>query len=155
MSEQQAQTSARQRRATYRVPVAADSELRVRVWRIGPHAHLRDRPSAKLEVSCQPRDVSVSGVGLTLRGRDNQPLTAFARGERLRLLISWESQEAIIEGHVTHAAEPDAEGWTRAGVVFKKLDKSIEGRRTQAFLETIVGNLQRAETRRLRMTTNT
>ena|SRR5688500_13309500 len=155
MNEQQAQQAAQnQRRASYRVPVGAGPELQVRAWRIAAHAILRDRPSAKLEVICQPRDLSVTGIGLLCRGRDNSP-PAFIAGERLRLQMVWESQEAILEAHITHANEPDEEGWVRAGAVFKKLDKSIEGRRTRALLDAIVGQLQRAETRRLRLATKT
>jgi hypothetical protein len=155
MNEQQAQQTAQiQRRASYRVPVGTDPELQVRAWRIAAHAILRDRPSAKLEIICQALNLSVTGIGLLCRGRQNVPLT-LAAGDRLRLQIVWESQEAILEGNITHATESDPEGWARAGVAFKRLDQSIAGRRTRALLDVIVGQLQRAATRRLRTDTKT
>ncbi|HEV8290747.1 MAG TPA: hypothetical protein VGP94_02435, partial [Tepidisphaeraceae bacterium] len=63
-----------QRRSSYRVTVADDSQVEVRVWKIPDHAILRDRPSAAFEIGAKLTDLSVGGLGLSLETTGEPPL---------------------------------------------------------------------------------
>jgi c-di-GMP-binding flagellar brake protein YcgR len=137
-----------QRRTHYRVRVWPDSDLTARMWRIAEHVYLGDRPLATQEVKAELRDISLGGLGVTLRPRDgSQPkITA---GQRLRIELKCGEMTLLLDGHVRNPTGEAAEG-IRTGIAFKPLDNQLEGRQKLAQLARIVGDLQREEVRRVR-----
>ena len=138
-----------QRRNNYRVAVPDDSELKVRIWRMGPGIPLRDRPMAKQEVKARLRDISLGGIGVVLEGEDGNP-PKIDEADRLRVQLKSPDTELLIEGRLRYPG--DLKGPTsRAGIQFKGLEKDIDGRQMLATLTRIVGELTRAELRRMRI----
>lgn len=138
-----------QRRNNYRVPVPLDSEIKVRVWRLGPGVPVRDRPMSKQEVKATVRDLSLGGVGVILEGEGGAP-PKISDADRLRISVKTPSTELILEGRLRYPGQPDSPS-VRAGIQFKSLDKDLDGRQTLTTLTRIVGELTRAELRRLRI----
>lgn len=138
-----------QRRNNYRVTVPTDSELRVRVWRMGPGVPVRDRPMAKQEVKATLRDISLGGIGVTLEGDGGEP-PKIGEEDRLRISLKGKDNELILEGRLRYPVCPEG-STVRGGIQFKSLDKDIDGRQILAALTRIVGELTRAELRRMRM----
>jgi c-di-GMP-binding flagellar brake protein YcgR len=136
-----------QRRSAYRVSVAEDSEVEVRVWKIPDHVVLRDRPSAALEIGAKLMDLSVGGLGLSLE-TTGEP--AVEKDQRLRVLLHFGDAEALLDARVRHT-HVAADGKLRVGAQFKKLENDLEGRQTASKLGAIVGHLQRQEILRGRM----
>ncbi|HEV8379283.1 MAG TPA: PilZ domain-containing protein [Tepidisphaeraceae bacterium] len=136
-----------QRRSSYRVTVADDSQVEVRVWKIPDHAILRDRPSAAFEIGAKLTDLSVGGLGLSLETTGEPPL---AVDQRLRVILHFGEEEALLDARVRHAHDqPDKT--QRVGAQFKKLENDLEGRQTQSKLSAIVAHLQRQEILRARL----
>jgi c-di-GMP-binding flagellar brake protein YcgR len=139
-----------QRRNYYRVAITKEAELLVRIWRIPEHAYLKDRPLAAAELSVQPRDLSIGGMGVTFLPKNNEPPKVLP-GERLRIQLSYNGDDMIIEGRMLHSNTPAKVEPIRAGIQFKKLQNDLEGRQMLAMLTKIVGQLQREEVRRMRL----
>ena len=136
-----------QRRSSYRVTVAEDSQVEVRIWKIPDHAILRDRPSAAFEIGAKLTDLSVGGLGLSLEA-SGEPLLAV--DQRLRVVLHFGEDEALLDARVRHAHDlPDRT--QRVGAQFKKLENDAEGRQTQSKLSAIVAHLQRQEILRARL----
>jgi c-di-GMP-binding flagellar brake protein YcgR len=136
-----------QRRNSYRVSVAEDSQVEVRVWKIPDHAILRDRPSAAFEIGAKLTDLSVGGLGLSLE-TTGEP--ALGVDQRLRVLLHFGEEEALLDARVRHTHDqPDKT--QKVGAQFKKLENDLEGRQTQSKLSAIVAHLQRQEILRARL----
>ena len=136
-----------QRRSSYRVSVAADSQVEVRVWKIPDHAILRDRPSAAFEIGAKLTDLSVGGLGLSLE-TTGEPILAV--DQRLRVLLHFGEEEALLDARVRHTHERTDKS-QQVGAQFKKLENDLEGRQTQSKLSAIVAHLQRQEILRARL----
>jgi len=137
-----------QRREFYRVRVRPTDEPTARAWRIPEHHVLRDRPPAVLEMPVGVRDVGLGGIGLTFarQGADDVKLIM---DQRLRILLRYGETELLLDGRVRFLkVQPD--GNVQAGVKFQRMEADLEGRQTQSVLTRIVGELQRAEVRRMR-----
>jgi hypothetical protein len=139
-----------QRRNNYRVAIAKGTELSVRVWRVPEHAYLKDRPLAAAELSVQARDLSIGGMGVTLLPKNNEPPKVVS-GERLRIQLTYNGEEMLVEGRMLHFKPSDKPEPIRGGIQFKKLEHDLAGRQTLASLTKIVGELQREEVRRMRL----
>lgn len=139
-----------QRRSNYRVAVPKDAEVLVRLWRIPERAVLRDRPMAAQELQVQIRNLSLGGMGCTIFGKDGNP-PIISNVDRLRIQITAKNHSMLIEGRMKYPAERPKTDVVRAGLQFKALENSIEGRQTLATLTRIVGELAREEVRRLRL----
>jgi len=136
-----------QRRNSYRVSVAEDSQVEVRVWKIPDHAILRDRPSAAFEIGATLTDLSVGGLGLSLE-TTGEPMVSL--NQRLRVLLHFGDEEALLDARVRHTHDrPDKT--QQVGAQFKKLENDLEGRQTQSKLSAIVAHLQRQEILRARL----
>jgi c-di-GMP-binding flagellar brake protein YcgR len=147
------QVQAIQRRADYRVTVqpADVADVRLRVWRIPDHHHLRDRPSATALLKVTLGDLSVGGMGLLYTPDADDP--KLAEGQRLRVTLGHATtgdDELLLDARVRHARPLPGDCY-RLGVQFKKLEDDIEGRQALATLTQIVGLLQRSEIRRKRL----
>lgn len=138
-----------QRRTAYRVQIPSSCDINVRIWRIAEHAVLRDRPSASMEVPVNVRDISVGGMGVLCPPKDDKPAN-LTNDQRLRIVIRYGVMEAMVEGRVRHAL-PTPDKSIRLGVQFRKLEDDLEGRQALGKLTAIVGELHRAEVRRVRL----
>jgi c-di-GMP-binding flagellar brake protein YcgR len=137
-----------QRRADYRVTVLPDAEISVRTWRITEHHYLKDRPPAVAQFEVTLRDLSVGGMGVVCAFDPVAP--KLTPDQRLRAVITHPDGELLLEGRVKHIRTlPN--GDLKVGVSFKKLEDGIEGRQALASLTQVVGQLQRDEIRRRRI----
>ena len=139
-----------QRRNNYRVAVPKDAEVLVRMWRIPERAVLRDRPMAAQELKVEIRDMSLGGMGCTIYGKDGNP-PLITNEDRLRIQIKARDHDLLIEGRMRYPVGKPKSDVSRAGIQFKAMENSIEGRQTLATLTRIVGELAREEVRRLRL----
>ncbi len=139
-----------QRRAAYRVSVRSDGELRVRIWSIAPHARLADRPMAAQEIRAEVHDLSLGGLGVQLTSSAGDPLRLVA-DQRLRVELDFRGERFLLEGGLRLPKAGITSEVARAGIIFKKLEADIEGRRMLAALTRIVGELQREEARRMHL----
>lgn len=145
-----AQLKAVQRRNDYRVTIPKETEVSIRAWRITEQHYLRERPPAATELQVSLRDLSVGGMGLVCTLTEDCPKVASE--QRLRIVIGHANGELILEGRVKHVKDlPN--GDVRLGIEFKKLADDFEGRQMLATLTQIVGQLQRDEIRRRRLST--
>src|SRR5204863_2381784 len=94
-----------QRRKNFRVPIMLPTDLQARVWLLPEDAHLRDKPSPRAELSCELRDISVGGLGVTLNVPDGRPL-AVAAGDRLRIQLTMRDTSVVLEGRLRHPYKP-------------------------------------------------
>lgn len=141
-----------QRRNNYRVRVPEDCGLRARIWRIGEHVYLGDRPMAAQELLVRVRDLSTGGVGVVFLPKDGQAPRVTSE-DRLRISLEYNDISMLIEGRMRHPSLISSPTPTPAGIQFKALEKNLAGRQTLAHLTKIVGELQRAEVRRMRLGT--
>lgn len=139
-----------QRRSHYRVRVLSDAGVRARVWRMPSRALLRDRPQPSQEVLAEVRDLSLGGVGVTLRGRDDQP-PKISTADRLRIEILQGEFSILVEGRMRNATGPQAPNAITTGIQFKELSGSLEERQNMHQLARLIGGLQREEIRRSRL----
>ena len=145
-----AEVRAVQRRTSFRVPVVAgSSELHVKLWTMPEHASLRDKPVASREVLCEPRDVSVGGIGVTIRAGGQSP--PLATGDRIRVQLTLRTTVALLEGRLRYPPRAAKDASFRAGVQFRALDDSREDRLAASQLNKIVNELQRDLIRRKKL----
>jgi c-di-GMP-binding flagellar brake protein YcgR len=144
------QIKAVQRRNNYRAPIPAGSDITLKIWRMGPGVHLRDRPLAAQAIAVQLRDLSIGGMGVIFTGQDNQP-PKVTNDDRLRIELTLNGEPLLLEGFMKHPQGKLTTPTVRAGLQFKDLGNDIEGRRILAALTRLVGELQRAEVRRYRL----
>lgn len=141
-----------QRRNDYRVRLNEGDGISSRVWRIADHVHLADRPSARAEVRHELRDLSAGGVGLILPAAVTPEPVWMAMGQRLRMELSGRDETHLLEGRVVFTQALGETGRQACGVAFQHLERDLEGRRKLAWLTRVVGDLQREEARRSRLT---
>jgi c-di-GMP-binding flagellar brake protein YcgR len=141
-----------QRRQVYRVALPMTHDVGLRVWHVPEHAILRDRPLAVREVPVRMTNLSVAGLAAIARvGRKGEP-PRMVLGERLRIVMTWQEEELLMEGRVIHARPASVKDQVVFGLQFKRLEKDIEGRQALAKLTEIVGVQQREEIKRRRQT---
>jgi len=145
-----AEIEATQRRSNYRVEVAPDSEISVRVWRISSSESLKETPASTKEVTAQIRDMSPGGVGVKLIGKDSA-LPKISAEDRLRVALAYNGKTLIIEGKITRPITQPTGNSIITGIQFKKLEADLEGRQILSQLMRIVGELQREELRRVQL----
>ena len=145
-----AEVRAVQRRKNFRVPVRELVDLQVRVWLLGEQAHLRDKPPAGREIDCEARDVSVGGIGLTIRGVQGKT-SALCENDRVRVQLTLRGTTALLEGRVRYPPRASQGGAFRAGVQFRTLTDSREDRTAGSQLVKIVNDLQRELIRRKKL----
>jgi c-di-GMP-binding flagellar brake protein YcgR len=146
-----AEIKAVQRRNNYRVSVTGDTEMSMRVWRVAEKAYLNDRPMAAQEITARIRDLSLGGAGVIFTGKDGESPKVSIE-DRLRIELHYGETTIILEGRMRNPTgrSPDKDKLI-TGIQFKALQEDLEGRQKQAQLTKIVGELQRAEVRRMRL----
>jgi c-di-GMP-binding flagellar brake protein YcgR len=139
-----------QRRKNFRVPVpTASTDLQVKAWTMPETAQLRDKPPANREIFCEGRDISVGGIGLTIKQLGFRP-PALKEGDRLRLQLTVRDVVVLLEGRVRHPAKTN-EAALRVGIQFRVLGDGREDRQAAASLNKIVNELQREAIRRRKL----
>ena len=141
---------ASQKRSDYRVEIPRDTEISLRVWRLGPSDQLKTEPMAATEVKAEIRDLSMGGAGVTLIGQDGQ-MPKICVEDRLRVELKYNGQAMILEGWMRAPNAAPQGDKIVTGIQFKKLQDDLEGRQKQAQLVRIVGELQRLDLRRARV----
>jgi len=140
-----------QRRTSYRVAVPSEGGVSARIWRIGEKADLKAKPMAAAELGVKLLDLSTGGMGVLLAGKGGEPPKVTPE-DRLRIDIWSERGTLTLEGHLRHRpGGKTADPTVRAGIQFKKLENDIEGRKSMALLQKIIGELQRLESRRVKL----
>ena len=139
-----------QKRADYRVEIPRETDISLRVWRLGPCDLLKTQPSAATEVKAEIRDLSMGGAGVTLIGEDGQ-LPKICGEDRLRVELNYDGQSMVLEGWMRSPSAAPQGDKIVTGIQFKKLQDDLEGRQKQAQLVRIVGELQRLDLRRARV----
>ena len=139
-----------QRRRSFRVPVTAAAELQVKLWTMAEHASLRDRPVAGREILCEPRDISVGGIGVTIRPGAGK-LQSVTTGDRVRVQLTLRGTVVVLEGRMRYPARASSDAPVRAGVQFRTLDDGRDDRLAASHLNKIVNELQREQIRRKKL----
>src|SRR5205085_7528273 len=132
-----AEMRAIQRRKSFRVPVAGVVDLEIKMWTMPEAAHLRDKPALGREIACEPRDISVGGIGLTIRATNGRPPN-IATGDRVRVQLSHRGNTALLEGRVRYPPRATKDSSFRAGVQFRALGDTREDRAASIQLDRIV-----------------
>lgn len=135
-----------QRRAAYRTGVRSQ-DLAVAVWRIGPEADLRAKPSLPQQLLVEPLDLSLGGLGVLLR-RHNRQDPPPASGLRLRAELSSAEGTILLEGLLRGGRPADQSGAVVAGIQWVLPQEALEASHLTAHLEKLVNRLQRQELRR-------
>jgi hypothetical protein len=148
--ERPVEIKASQKRSNYRVEVLPDSNISVRVWRLGPAEYFKPQPSATKEVKAEVRNISTGGIGVKLIGKDGA-LPIISVEDRLRIELKINDLTIIMEGQMRAPTTPPQDGIMITGIQFKKLEDNLEGRQTLAQLVRAVGELQREELRMARL----
>lgn len=141
---------ATQKRSDYRVEIPLDSDMGLRVWRMGRQATLADSPTVGSEVTAKMQDISTGGIGVKLIGANGQQ-PRISMDDRLRLALSFHAETLIMEASMRTPSTPPQGDTISTGIKFKQMEDSLEGRRTHARLVSIVGELQRKEIRMSRL----
>jgi len=146
------QIKAEQKRSAYRVEIPRETEISLRVWRLGPCDLLKTEPSAATEVKAEIRDLSLGGAGVTLIGQDGESPKICAE-DRLRVELKYDGQAMVLEGWMRSPNPAPRGDKIVTGIQFKKLQDDLEGRQKMAQLVRIVGELQRRALRMARLGT--
>jgi c-di-GMP-binding flagellar brake protein YcgR len=140
-----------QRRKSFRVAIVpGSSDLQVKLWTMTEQATLRDKPAASREISCDPRDISIGGLGVTIRGANGKPPN-LATGDRIRIQLTLRAATVVLEGRLRYPPRAGKDASFRAGVQFRTLDDSREDRLAATQLNKIVNELQRDLIRRKKL----
>jgi c-di-GMP-binding flagellar brake protein YcgR len=135
---------AAQKRHDYRVEIPHNTDIALRVWRMGPQDDLKAEPNAAAEVKAAIRDLSAGGAGVTFHGQDGQ-LPRVCVEDRLRVELKYNGQPMILEAQMRAPNGEPQKDKIITGIQFKKLQDDLEGRQNLAQLVRIVGELQRVE----------
>jgi c-di-GMP-binding flagellar brake protein YcgR len=131
-----------QRRAHFRTPASPKVPLALTAWKIPPHWILRDRPKPSSQVRVELIDISNGGLCLAVLPNKTGP-EQLNPGDRVRIDLRFEDAEAILDAELIYQHPPEEERPARAGLAFKKLDATIEGRRALFILDRAIAALQR------------
>ena len=140
-----------QRRKNFRVGILpGSSDLQVKLWTMPEHAALRDKPAANREILCEPRDISIGGIGVTMRSAGGKPPPLLA-GDRVRVQLTLRETVAVVEGRVRYLPRAVKDGVFRAGLQFRTLEDGKDDRLAASQLNRIVNELQRDLIRRKKL----
>lgn len=138
-----------QRRSTYRATLAEPADVRVKVWRIEKEASLTDTPSPGSELNIDVRDFSESGIGGVWKRRAGEsPL--LPSDQRLRVDIITPAGTTHIDAFVRFLAGLPDPDYRRIGIQFMLNANNLPDRTKMSALGRIMGQLQRAELKRLK-----
>jgi c-di-GMP-binding flagellar brake protein YcgR len=131
-----------QRRNHFRVAVNGSCPLEVVIWKIPQHWVLRDRPKPSAQLRVELINLSLGGMCLIVRSHRVGPAD-IAVGQRIRAEVTYKQEPAVLDAEVVYLSSPNEEGSVRAGIAFRKLDNTIEGRRGANLLNQAIAALER------------
>jgi c-di-GMP-binding flagellar brake protein YcgR len=135
-----------QRRTHFRVPARESDEFSIQLWRIAEHVNLKDQPKDLCYLPATVRDLSVGGVGVIFQKR---PL--LVAEQRMRVLLKHgDCEPMLLEGRSGPVRHDKTSQSYEAGIEFRTLQSTLEGRRMLTELTRIVAGLQLQEARRQR-----
>ena len=139
-----------QRRNAYRVGVAGPVEVRLKFWRIEKDVDLTAIPPAGSDMNIDVRDFSESGVGGVWKRRvgENPILQS---DQRLRVDVITPTGTTTVDAFIRFVAGLPEPEFRRIGVQFMFNRTNLVDRTKMSTLSRLVGDLQRAELKRLRM----
>jgi c-di-GMP-binding flagellar brake protein YcgR len=141
-----------QRRSDYRVTIAPDADVSFKCWRIGEQYDFVHplMPPAATAMALAARDLSAGGLGGLWKRRKDEP-TSLVPNQRLRIDISSSAGAIILDSRVRFtAAVPDPD-CSRIGIQFALSATSLPDRQKLTLLNKLIGELQRAELRRVKL----
>jgi hypothetical protein len=127
------------------VPVAADREFGVTLWR-AENANAWTPPGTGL-IAAVGYDISVGGIAVQILEADQQRFRCGPR-ERLELLIEHGWERVVIRGQVCHLNTTITPGLVRIGMNFQIEPMTAGQRQAIGVVERIVAELQRKKLRR-------
>ena len=140
-----------QRRKSFRVPIMSGaSDLQVKLWTLSERSALRDKPVASREILCEPRDISLGGIGLTIHASGSKAHSLDAGG-RVRVQLALRDTVVVLEGRLRYAPRATKDATLRVGVQFGALGDGREDRLAALQLEKIVNEVQRELIRRKKL----
>jgi c-di-GMP-binding flagellar brake protein YcgR len=137
-----AEVSVLQRRENFRTPVPAGAPIAVVVWKVPSHWVLRDKPKPSSQLKVEMVDLSTGGMCLNILPHRVGPETV-VKDDRIRIEMKFEDSEAILDATVVYRGQPAADTSVRVGLMFRKLENNIEGRRGLFLVNRAIGALQR------------
>ncbi|MDB5325423.1 MAG: hypothetical protein JWM57_992 [Phycisphaerales bacterium] len=139
-----------QRRNSYRVGVASPVEVRLKFWRIDKEANLTAIPPAGSDINIDVRDFSESGVGGVWKRRAGED-PILQSDQRLRVDVITPTGTITVDAFVRFLAGLPEPEFRRIGVQFMFNRTNLADRTKMSTLGRLVGDLQRAELKRLRI----
>ena len=146
--ERPSQVAPVQQRESYRVKIAEPKDWKIQAWRLSETADLDVEPGPNTQLDLSIVDLSVTGMGALNRMQPGQP--PLTPHQRLRLILSWQGDATLIEGKAMSVRPTDGGKSAIVGVRFEGLQSALNGRRIDAKLTRIVGQLSRAELQKLK-----
>jgi c-di-GMP-binding flagellar brake protein YcgR len=126
------------------VPIRATDNANIKLWRIAEHVPLNEEPKDIFKLEATLRDLSVGGMGVVFQDR---PL--LVADQRMRIVLKLEdSKQLLLEarsGPIRQSGET-----FEAGLHFRDLQASLEGRQMLTELTRIVHGMQLREAKRNR-----
>lgn len=131
-----------QRRNHFRVAVQGQCPMDLMVWKIPPHWVIRDKPKPSAQLRADLVNLSLGGMCLIIRSHRVGPADVSV-GQRIRVEITFKQEPAVLDAEVVYLSSPREDGSVRAGIAFRKLENTIEGRRGASLLNQAIAALQR------------
>jgi len=141
-----------QRRATYRVAITPDTEVTFKCWRIGEQYDIltAETPPNATMMMIVVRDLSAGGMGGLWKRRMSEPVSLVAN-QRLRIEISSGGNTVTLDARVRFLDDVPAPDTSRIGIQFTIHPASLADRQKTTLLGKLIGDLQRAELRRMKL----
>jgi c-di-GMP-binding flagellar brake protein YcgR len=137
-----------QRRRSFRVPLAPDDGVGLRLWRINEYVLVRDKPLASQEIRCEIRDLSAGGLRCQVYARGFEALRLTA-DQRLRVELTINRNEYVLEARIRHpSATQRDDAQATLGLEFVNVEKDVESKRIIGLLTKFVAEVQRSVMRR-------
>jgi hypothetical protein len=135
-------------RQGFRIVVAREDAIQLRVWRIDDYAVLRDTPPPSRSFPAEIYDISAHGLRAMLMAR---PVAAMQLcfDQRFRIEITEDGVPIIFDARLRHPRMSNRDDeYAFCGFEFTMRHDSIEGRRAEQRLDALLAKLQRVAARR-------
>jgi c-di-GMP-binding flagellar brake protein YcgR len=131
-----------QRRQFFRSSANPKVPIAITAWKVPAHWVLRDKPKPSSQLRVDLIDISNGGLCAAILPNKTGPDSVATR-DRIRIELRFEEAEALLDGELIYQQPPELDRPFRAGIAFRKLDSTIEGRRALFVLDRVIAALQR------------
>lgn len=141
-----------QRRASYRASVTPDTDVSFTCWRISEQYDFAagNTPPAAAMMNIAVHDLSAGGLGGLWKRRSGEP-SSLVPNQRLRVDITSPTGTLSMDARVRFLSEAPDPDTSRIGVQFTLQPTSLADRQKTTLLNKLLGELQRAELRRIKL----